>query len=194
MLLEHVHSLRRSASVLIGVGACAMLSACSAMGSGPQTITASSAIQPPTQPIAQLQQARSLDEAGLRDLSISVERRGDFLQHEARADHLIRDLQSGIPVSTDELTYASAVPPRHIEPEQRTALVHQLRDAIDTDEQHEQAVVAFSSNVFYEDPDAPSEFDHQEQLARREMQNLQAGNHVSWDELQQALYVPPNPL
>lgn len=68
------------------------------------------------------------------------------------------------------------------------------RDAIRNDERREQDVVAFSSNLFYEDPDAPSEFGGQEQLAQKEMNDLEAGNHVSWDEIQGALYVPPDRL
>ncbi len=135
-----------------------------------------------------------MEESALLDSSLSVLRRGDFLQHEAKVDQVIRDLQHGIPVSQDDLTYALEVPPKHIQPEQRTALVQQLKDAIVKDEQHEQDVVAFSSNIFYEDPDAPAQFGNQEQLAQKEMRELEAGNHVSWDELQQALYVPPNPL
>jgi len=141
-----------------------------------------------------LQQARALDEAGLNDPTISVVRRGDFLEHEAKADRLIRDLQHGISVSRDEITYALEVPPSHIQLEQKTALIQQLKDAIRKDEQREQGVVAFSTNVLYEDPNAPSEFGAQEQLAQKEIENLEAGNHVSWDELQQALYVPPDPL
>ena len=135
-----------------------------------------------------------MEESALQDSSLSLVRRGDFLQHEAKADQVIRDLQHGFPVSQDDVTYALEVPPRHIAPEQRSALVQQLKDAIQKDEQHEQDVVAFSSNIFYEDPDAPSQFDNQEQLAQKEIRELETGNHVSWDELQQALYVPPNPL
>jgi hypothetical protein len=135
-----------------------------------------------------------MEQSALQDSSLSVVRRGDFIQHEAKADQVIRDLQHGVTVSQDDLTYALEVPPRHIQPEQRTALVQQLKDAIIKDEQHEQDVVAFSSNLFNEDPNAPSQFGHQEELAQKEMQELKAGNHVSWDELQQALYVPPNPL
>jgi len=198
MVSKHLYPPSRSLSVLIALTACVMLSACglNAMRTSQQSTEASSSLtsQTPTQLVARLQQAKALDEDGLNDPTISVERRGDFLEHEAKADSLIRDLQHGISVPQDELNYALEVPPRHIQPEQKAELIQQLKNAIREDERREQGVVAFSSNVFYEDPDAPSQFGGQEQLALKEMQNLEAGNHVSWDALQQALYVPPDPL
>ncbi len=183
---------------VFGLAACAMLSACAptAMTANQQSAAArpNVAAQNSSQLVAQLQQAKALDKAGLEDSTVAVKRRGDFLEHEARADRVIHQLEHGIPAAQGDVNYALEVPPRHIEPIQRTALIEQLKNAINEDERREQDVVAFSSNVFYEDPDAPSQFGGQEQLAEQEVQNLEAGNHVSWDELQQALYVPPNPL
>ncbi len=198
MVSKHLHRLSRPASMLIGISAFAMLTGCgpTAMRSGQQTTPASSilAAQAPAHLITQVQEAEALDQAGLDDLTIALPRRGDFLEHQAKARDVMIDLQHGIAVSQDELNYALEVPPRHLQPEQRTALVEQLKNAIHEDEQREQSVVAFESAVYYEDPDAPSQFGRQEQLAQKEEQNLEAGNHVSWDELQHALYVPPNPL
>ncbi len=183
---------------VLGLAACAMLSACGpmTMSATPQSTAARPTVadQAPSQLVAQLQQAKALDQTGLEDSTVSAVRRGDFLEHEARADRIIRDLEHGIPAAQNDVNYALEVPPRHIQPTQRTALIEQLKNAINEDELREQDVVAFSSNVFYEDPDAPSQFGGQEQLAQQEVQDLEAGNHVSWDDLQQALYVPPNPL
>jgi hypothetical protein len=198
MVSKHLHHLSRPASMLIGIGVFAMLTGCSpaAMSSGHQATPASSnlAAQAPAQLITQVQEAEALDQAGLNDLTIALPRRGDFLEHQAKARDVLIDLQHGIPVSQHDLSYALEVPPRHLQPEQRTALVEQLRNAIREDEQREQSVVAYESEVFYEDPDAPSQFGAQEERAQKEMQNLEVGEHVSWDELQKALYVPPNPL
>lgn len=185
-------------SALMGLTACTMVSACgpTALSTSRQPAAPASSIsaQAPAQLVAQLQQAKALDQAGLADSTVAIKRRGDFLEHEARADRVIHQLEHGIPVAQNDVNYALEVPPRHLESSQRTALIEQLKNAINEDERREQDVVAFGSNVFYEDPDAPSQFGSQEQLAQQEVQNLEAGNHVSWDDLQQALYVPPNPL
>jgi hypothetical protein len=190
MVSKHLHRLSRPASMLIGIGALAMLTGCA-----PATPASSSlAAEAPAQLITQVQEAEALDKAGLDDLTIGLPRRGDFLEHQAKARDVLIDLQHGLPVSQDDLSYALEVPPRHLQPEQRTALVEQLKNAIHEDEQREQGVVAYSSGMFYEDPDAPSQFGTQEERAQREMQNLEVGKHVSWDKVHQALYVPPNPL
>jgi hypothetical protein len=144
--------------------------------------------------IARLEQSKAQDEESLKDPTLSISRRGDLLDHKTRADLAIRDLEHGFPVSASRINYAVEVPPRHLSSAQKTALVQQLQNAIREDEAREQAVVAFSSNVFYEDPDAPSVFGQQEQLAQRQIEDLQEGRHVSWDDLQEALYVPANHL
>jgi hypothetical protein len=198
MVSKHLHRLNRPAAILIGIGACAVLTACgpTAMGSSQQTTSTSSSLasEAPAQLIVQVKEAEALDNAGLDDLTIALPRRGDFLEHQAKARDVIIDLQHGISVSQDDLNYALEVPPRHLQPEQRAALVAQLKNAIHEDEQREQGVVAYSTAIFNEDPNAPSEFGTQEERAQRQMQNLEVGKHVSWDKVQQSLYVPPNPL
>ena len=180
---------------LLTVACCAMLPACAATASSNRPMEANfTPAQSNAQTIAQLEHARAMDEAELKDLTISVTRRGDLLAHEAAAIQATRDLQHGFAVGQDRLTYALEVPPSHLSSAQKTALLQQLQDAVRRDDAREQAVVAFSSSVYYEDPNAPSEFGQREQLARKEIKELKEGEHVSWDELQQALYVPPNPL
>ncbi len=198
MVSKHYPSLTRLVSMLVAFIVCATLSACGSTASqASQQSRASSsnfAYQSPSVLIAQLRLAKATDESSAKDPTISVVRRGDFLEHAMKADQVIRALRHGSAVAQDDVTDALEVPPKHIMPAQRTALIQQLRDAIRKDDIREQAVVAFSSNIYYQDPDAPSEFGYQEQSAYRAIGNLQAGNHVSWDELQQALYIPPDPL
>lgn len=190
--------LARALSVAVSIFGCAMLSACAANTSShwrtsPQSATSSA--QPPAQLITQLQQAKALDESALRDPTISVNRRGDLLDHEQAADQTIRDLQHGFVPDQDRINYALSVPPSHLTAAQKTALIQQLKDAIREDDAREQAVVSFGANdMFYQDPNAPSEFGSQEQLAQKQIKALEEGEHVSWDEVQRALYVPPNPL
>jgi hypothetical protein len=174
----------------------AMLSACglNALGFGQQSKVASWDLLAPSpgQLITQLQQAKTLDENNANDPTVSLPRRGDFLNHATQADLTVRDLQHGFFVPEDRITYALEVPPKHLAPEQRVALIRQLKDAIRKDESREQAVVSWSDEIYNEDPGAPSEFGDQEQLAQKEIRNLEESKHVSWDELQRALYVPPD--
>jgi hypothetical protein len=195
MVSKHRYFPKSSISILV-LSACAMFAACgpAAIGSIQPSAMASGATTPPPQLINQLQTAKSLDESGINDRTITQTRRGDFLEHEAEADRLIHDLQHGVPATPEDLKYALEVPPRHLQLEEKTQLIVQLKDAIHKDEQREQGVVAFGSNIFYEDADAPSQFGAQQELAQKEIQSLEVGNAVSWDELQSALYVPPNPL
>jgi hypothetical protein len=140
----------------------------------------------------QLAEAKALDEAELKDLTIAVNRRGDLLNHEVAADTAINELRAGIAVEPDRLSYALEVPPSHLSSAQRTALVQQLQAAIHEDDAREQAAMSYGgSDIFYENPEAPSVFGHQEQLAQKEIMELEAGNHVSWDEVNQAMQVPP---
>jgi hypothetical protein len=141
--------------------------------------------------ILQLKQAKALDENSSKDPSVSSLRREDFFNHATQADLAIRDLERGFFVPEDVLAYALEVPPKHLAPVQRAALIQQLKDAMRKDESREQAVVGWSDNIYNEDPAASSEFGGQVQLAEKEIRNLAEGNHVSWDELQRALYVPP---
>lgn len=197
MLSQRTSLTNHSLSVLITLLGCAMLSACAPNASSNRrqmAMNSSLSAQDPAQLIAQLRQAKALDGTELKDPTLSINRRGDLLDHEVAAEQAIRDLQDGIPVAQDRFAYALEVPPSHLTSAQKTALIQQLRDAIREDDRREQAVVAFSSNVFYEDPDAPSEFGYQEQLAQKELAQLERGDHVSWDAVQQALYVPPEKL
>jgi hypothetical protein len=184
-------------SLLVTITGCAMLSACAPAASsyGSSTpMAANVASATSAQTIAQLQQAKALDEDELQDTTLAVGRRGDLLEHEAAATEAIVDLQHGFPVAPERITYALEVLPRHLTPAQRAAFIAQLQNAIKEDEAREQGVVAFSSAVFYQDPNAPSEFGYQELLAQKQIKELEEGNHVSWDQVQQALYVPPDPL
>jgi hypothetical protein len=194
--VKHFRSPSRSISVLVTLIVCAMLSACgpNALAFGQQSKAASSNLsaQSSAQLITQLQQAKTLNENNANDPTISLPRRGDFLNHATQADLAIRDLQHGFFVPEDRITYALEVPPKHLAPEQRAALIQQLKDAIRKDDSREQAVVSWSDEIYNEDPGASSEFGDQEQLAQKEIRNLEEGDHVSWDELQRALYVPPD--
>ena len=194
MFPVHFRPPRHALTVFIGILGCGMLVACAPTASSQPTAKNSAVLQSAS-PMAELQQAMALDEAELQDLTLSVNRRGDLLDHQISASNAMRDLQAGIPVSADRLEYALEVPPAHLTSAQRSSLIDRLQQAIRQDESREQGVLAFGgSNIFYQDPDAPTEFGGQEELAQKELVELQSGEHVSWDAVQQALYVPPDPL
>jgi hypothetical protein len=195
MSSKRFHFPGRLFSALTTVVACALISGCAAFSNRPAIAANSSpSVQSTAQEIPQLQQAKALDDEVLKDPTLYPNRRADVLKHEAAAAQAIRDLQYGYPVEPARLAYALQVPPHHLSSTQKTALIQQLKDAIQKDDAREQSVVAFSSNLYNEDPNAPAEFGYQELLAQKKIKELEEGDHVSWDELHEALYVPPSPL
>jgi hypothetical protein len=194
MRSRYLRTASHCASMLLILIVFAMLSGCgpNGFGIGQQSKVADSDVsdQPPAQLIAQLQHAKAVDANNAQDPTISFPRRGDFLAHARQADMTIRDLQHGFAVSQDTIAYALEIPPKHLTPQQRAALIQQLEDAIREDNSREQAIVSFSTNVFYTDPNAPAKFGQQEELAEEQIKYLEEGYHVSWDGLKQALYVP----
>jgi hypothetical protein len=195
MFQKHFHFRDQSILLLATLIVSGMFSACSRnaspIGEESKSARLGLAEQSPSQLIAQLQQAKNLDESNANDPTVSLRRRGDFTAHARQADMAIRDLRHGFFVPEDTIAYALEVPPKHLAPEQREALIKQLGEAIRKDERHEQAAVSFSDNIYNEDPWASSKFGDQEQLAQKEIRDLEEGDQVSWDELQRALYVPP---
>lgn len=198
MFQKYSYSPGRLILLLVALIGGVALSSCgintSASSQQSNAVTGNLSGQSTAQLITQLQQAKTQDENNAKDPTISVLRRSDFLNHDTEAQLAVRDLQLGLPVSKDRITYALEVPPKHLGPEQRAMLIQQLKDGIHKDERREQAVVAFTTDIYDQDPGASSKFGAQEQLAQRELRNLEAGSHVSWDEVQRALYVPPDPL
>jgi hypothetical protein len=193
MLSRYFPPARRSVPMLATMLALATLSACGPNGLalGDQSKIAGSDVSAqPAQLIAQLQQAKAVDENNAQDPTISFPRRGDYLDHARQAEIAIGDLQHGFAVPQDSIAYALEIPPKHLTPEQRAALIRQLEDAIRKDNSREQALVSFGTNVFYTDPTAPAQFNLQEQLAEEQIKDLEEGYHVSWDNLEKALHVP----
>ena len=156
------------------------------------TMAPDASVRSTAQLITRLQEAKAADEDGIKDSTVNAYRKEDFLYHARQADLAIRDLHQGLPVSQSTLTYAPEVPPKHLG--SRTALVQRLQNAIREDERREQDTVSWSTDIHNRAPDASSEFGDREQLALTEIRTLEAGKQVSWDEVQRALYVPPDPL
>jgi hypothetical protein len=180
-------------NVMISLGAlmmAAMISSCASRAAYTPQVANATGTQ---QLITQLQEAKSLDEAGATDPSVNVPRKEDFYAKIKEADRAIEMLQSGQTPSDMELSDALEVPPRHLTPQSRAELIQQLQGAISLDEQREQSVVSWGTDVFNQDPNAPTEFGQQEKLAQEQIDLLKHATPVSLISVKQALYVPPDP-
>ena len=162
MFQKYSYSPGRLILLLVALIGGVALSSCgintSASSQQSNAVTGNLSGQSTAQLITQLQQAKTQDENNAKDPTISVLRRSDFLNHDTEAQLAVRDLQLGLPVSKDRITYALEVPPKHLGPEQRAMLIQQLKDGIHKDERREQAVVAFTTDIYDQDPGASSKF------------------------------------
>src|ERR1019366_10629184 len=78
------------------------------------------------------------------DPDLTPVRREDFTVKAAKADRAIKELQHGFTVSPDRIEDALDIPPRHLTPEKRVQLIHQLQQAKALDEQREQEILIYS--------------------------------------------------
>jgi len=141
--------------------------------------------------ITQLRIAKSINESNALDSDISAVRRADFTLQAMKADRAIRELQHGFTVPDSEAQDALQIPPKHLTPGQRTQLIEKLQQAQQLDDRREQEILIYLSD---DEPDERSEFELQEQRAAAVAKDLQIGDSVPWSEVQQALYVPADPL
>jgi hypothetical protein len=141
--------------------------------------------------IKHLQAAKELDDSGAIDAQVRPPRREDFVVQSAKADRAIRELQTGFAVPQSEIDDALEVPPRHLTPEHRAQLVKQLTEAKRLDEARAQEILIYWRD---DEPVERSAFDLQAERAGEIAKDLQLGDSVHWADIQQALYVPADPL
>ncbi len=141
--------------------------------------------------IKRLSSAKELDESNAFDPDLSPVRREDFAVQAAKADRAIKELQHGFTVEPAEIEDALDIPPRHLAPERRLQLIHQLQSAKALDEQREQEILIYWSD---DEPMERTEFDLQAERAAAIAKDLQIGESVHWSDIKQALYVPKDPL
>lgn len=143
------------------------------------------------QMIKRLQVAKELDQSNAFDPDVSPVRREDFTVQAAKADRAIKEIQHGFPVEPNEIEDALEIPPRHLTPEKRMQLIHQLQQAKALDEQHAQEILIYWQD---DEPVERSEFDIQAERAANVVKDLQLGESVHWSDVKEALYVPADPL
>jgi hypothetical protein len=143
------------------------------------------------QVIKRLQVAKELDQSNAYDPDLTPIRRADFTVQAAKADRAIKELQHGFAVSPGEVEDALEIPPRHLTPEKRVQLIHQLHQAKALDEQRAQEILIYWQD---DEPVERTEFDLQAERAAKVAKDLQLGESVHWSDIKQALYVPADPL
>ncbi len=141
--------------------------------------------------IKRLSKAKELDESDAIDPDLSSVRREDFTVQAAKADRVIKELQHGFPVDPAKIEDALDIPPRHLTPEKRVELIHQLQSAKTLDEKRQQEILIYWND---DEPMERTEFDLQAERAGAVAKDLQLGESVHWSDIRQALYVPADPL
>jgi len=141
--------------------------------------------------IKRLQAARELDQRDAYDPDLTTIRREDFTLKAAKADRVIRELQHGFAVSSDEIEDALEIPPRHLTPDKRAQLIQQLHQAKVLDEHRAQEILIYWSD---DEPIERSEFATQAERAAKIAKDLEVGESVHWADIKQALDVPEDPL
>jgi hypothetical protein len=86
----------------------------------------------------QLDAAKKADWNAALDPSVSAVRRGTFLNQTNKADLASKELSHGFTIPQGEIEDALWAPPKHISPEERAQLIHQLKQARQQDDQNEQ--------------------------------------------------------
>jgi hypothetical protein len=142
--------------------------------------------QQTTQIIRLLSAAEEVDQSNARDPRISMVRREDFFEQADKAERAIRELLYGYEVAQSELA-ALAVPPKSLSPQVKADLIRQLQGSIALNDLREQNRLSdyVSATGFDSAP-----YDTQKAFAAAVIRELNIGDDVHWDTLQQALQVP----
>lgn len=134
--------------------------------------------------IEQLQAARSADLSNAQDTSLGPIAAGDYMIQAKKARTAIGKLSAGAHVSNVELSDALFVPPRHLSPEERQKLIAQLEASKKLDES------IFREHLGGWDPILTEDCNVQENRAQQAINDLQADQPISWQEIDAAMQVP----
>ncbi len=178
-------------SMAIALSACEQNTASFAAQRRAHALDRSAADTQTAQMIKRLEVAKELDQSNAFDPGLSPVRREDFTMQAAKADRAIRELRHGFAVTPAEIEDALEIPPRHLSPERRLRLVHQLQQARALDEKRAQEILIYWQD---DEPVERDEFDTQAKRAAAVAKNLQIGEPVHWSSIKQALRVPADPL
>jgi hypothetical protein len=143
--------------------------------------------------IQELKTAKSADWENALDPNVAPVTQEDFLDQMNKADRAIKELTHGFEVPQSEIEDALWSPPKSISPGLRITLIHQLEDAVRSDDRNEQAML---NDLAWSDSAAPADtvtFDQQRALAQGVIKDLEIGEGVHWSTIKEALEVPQSP-
>jgi hypothetical protein len=158
------------------------VSACSPAASQSE---AANQVNPQSQLVAQLQEAKQTDLRLALQPGVSPVGQGDLMVAASKADNAIDRLTHGESVSQADITEALIVPPPALTPEQRADYIVKLRAACQLDNR------GWTHNTRYSV--APQEYLVQYTMCEQAERDLRTGQQVSYYTIQQALHVPRNP-
>jgi hypothetical protein len=178
-------------SLALTVSACEQNTASFSAQRRAHALDQTASADPTAQLIKRLQIAKELDQSEAFDSDLTPVRRADFTVQAAKADRAIKELQNGFAVEPGEIEDALDIPPRHLTPEKRRQLIHQLEQAKTLDDQREQEILIYWQD---DEPIERTQFEIQAARAGNVAKDLQLGESVHWSDIKQALYVPADPL
>jgi hypothetical protein len=164
-----------------------------ALASGASTTTATLPPQQTSDLIQRLNSAKKADWDAALDPSVSPVREETFLNQMNKADRVSKELSHGFSVLQSKIDDALWAPPKHISPEERAHLIHQLEATRQQDDQNEQTML---NDLAWSRSAAPADtviFDERKQEVDAVVKNLEIGAPVHWTAIKQALVVPQSP-
>jgi hypothetical protein len=136
----------------------------------------------------QLEAAEEINESDARDPRISIIRKEDFFEQADKAERALRELMYGYDVPQSQLADALSIPPKSLSPHAKADLIWQLRDSIALNDRFEQN--RLNDWVSQATIDTVP-YDSQKAFAAAVIKELNIGEDVHWDALQQAVQPLP---
>ena len=137
-----------------------------------------------TELIAQLEQAKQLDQARALDISLGPVAAGDYMLQTDKADAAIADLERRSQVPECEIEAALFVPPRHLSASERAQLIRQLEKSRQLDQ------TGWREHQGGREPILEEDYNIQDTRATRVIYALESNTPVSWWETSDAMQVP----
>lgn len=137
-----------------------------------------------TELVAQLEQAKHLDQARALDTSLGPVAAGDYMLQAEKADAAIADLERRPQVPESEIEDALFVPPRHLSASERAQLIRQLEKSRQLDE------MGWREHQGGREPILEEDYNIQGMRATRVIRALESDTPTSWAEINDATQVP----
>jgi hypothetical protein len=141
--------------------------------------------------IKQLEAAKEMDESEAKQPGVSPVTWEDYMTQLGKADHAIKELAHGYPVSSEEMDQALWVPPRSIAGAEKAQVIGRVEQAIHQDQENEDDITAGTN--FADVPYPTSEMatlETHKDLAQGVVKDLKIGEQVHWQTIKAAEQAP----